>query len=74
MATLYALYASHIATLLWSLSEQNGLGSDRRSIIVGIALKQVQQGQNDSRVLNDEVKGTFRAVMKMIIDLQKSIV
>ena len=70
-ATLHALFASHIATLLWSLSEQNRFGGDRRSIIVGIALKQSQQAQNEGG-LSEEAKSTFKAVMRMIVDSQKS--
>lgn len=70
-ATLNSLYATHIATLLWTLMERNRI-ENRRDIVVGLALKPFTQGQ-DSTILSEETKETFREVIKMIVDSQSNM-
>lgn len=62
-STLYALYASHIATLVWS-SERN---ESRRNVIVGLALKELNSDKI-STALSEEERTTFRGVSKMVLD------
>lgn len=45
---------------------------NRRDIVVGLALKSFTQGQ-DSTILSEETKETFRAVIKMIVDSQSNM-
>ncbi|KAH8120278.1 hypothetical protein DFH11DRAFT_48603 [Phellopilus nigrolimitatus] len=58
LATLHSLYASHISTLLWTLTAEDG--GERRSVVVGLALK---------RTHVDDGSHTFKGVMKMIVEL-----
>ena len=62
-STLYALYASHIATLVWS-SERS---ESRRNVIVGLALRDLGSDKN-STTLSEEERVTFKGVSKMILD------
>ncbi|PPQ87984.1 hypothetical protein CVT25_001063 [Psilocybe cyanescens] len=67
LQTLHSLYASQIATIVWTEEAQIGLESLRRSIVVGLALYPLQEG--------DEGRGereVFEGVMHMVYDLLRS--
>lgn len=67
LQTLYALYASQVATIIW-IAEAGGLTDERRrSVIVGLALKKPEEGQGLSEVERE----TFHQVMDMVENLVK---
>ena len=57
MDNLHRLYASQIATLLWT----HGLPEDRRNVVLGIALRRAEKDQGE--------RETFMGVMRMILEL-----
>lgn len=69
IATLHSLYASHIATLLWTMASQRGDGGDRRNIVVGLALKRSQEYQGEDARLSAGEQTTFKGVVEMIVEL-----
>ena len=66
--TLHSLYASQIATLVWTLEEANILESERRAVIVGIALSKAA-GVTESTELSAQDRSVFRGVMDMVREL-----
>ena len=62
--TLYSLYASQIATIIWRHESQRGLESCRRSVIVGLALSKL-----DSQGEIPVEREIFEGVMSMLHDL-----
>jgi proteasome assembly chaperone 3 len=62
--TLYALYVSQIATIIWRHESQRGLESCRRSVVVGLALSKF-----DSQGEMQAERETFEGVMNMLHDL-----
>lgn len=65
LQTLYSLYASQIATIVWTEEAQHGLDGQRRSVVVGLALYR-HEGDGDGE------REVFEGVMSMIYDLLKS--
>ena len=64
--TLHSLYASQIATLIWTAEAAGALESGRRGVIVGIALqKSPEQGSTEHE------QKVFLGVMGMITELLK---
>ncbi|KAF8910992.1 hypothetical protein CPB84DRAFT_1763076 [Gymnopilus junonius] len=62
LQTLYSLYASQIATIVWTEEAQHGLDGQRRSVVVGLALnKNERDGGGETEV--------FESVMSMLHDL-----
>ena len=69
LRTLYALYASQVATIIWT-AEAGGLTEEhRRNVIVGLALKKT--GEEEDRGLSEVERGTFHQVMGMVGELVK---
>lgn len=69
MGTLYSLYATHIATLLWTLNApQVTNDDDRRNVVVGIALKKSQDASDDDAGLSIEEQTTYKGLMQMIVE------
>ncbi|KAI1794606.1 hypothetical protein LXA43DRAFT_883499 [Ganoderma leucocontextum] len=66
--TLHSLYASQIATLVWTMEEASVLEADRRAVIVGIALAK-SSGPSDSSELNPHDRTVFYGVMEMVREL-----
>lgn len=66
--TLHALYASQIATLVWTMEETSVLEADRRAVIIGIALAK-SSGPSDSSELSSHDRVTFHGVMEMVREL-----
>lgn len=67
LRTLYALYASQVATIIW-IAEAGGLMDERRrSVILGLALK--KSGREEVQGLSEAEKETFHKVMGMVKDL-----
>ncbi|KAI0054152.1 hypothetical protein FA95DRAFT_1579190 [Auriscalpium vulgare] len=60
---LHSLYASQIATLVWTAEAEGLLTSSRPGVIVGLALKRPLDGQSDGTAVDAE---TFHGVMKMV--------
>ena len=66
LRTLYALYASQIATIIW-IAEAGGLMDvRRRSVILGLALK---KSGGEDQGLSEAERETFQQVMGMVRDL-----
>ncbi|KAI0797993.1 hypothetical protein C8Q75DRAFT_801895 [Abortiporus biennis] len=68
--TLQSLYASQVATLVWTSEAEGSLEAERKSVIVGIALRpsgDVGEGGH----LNPHEKATFYGVMEVVRDLLK---
>ncbi|KAL4077094.1 hypothetical protein V8B97DRAFT_1939591, partial [Scleroderma yunnanense] len=64
LQTLHSLYAAQTATLVW-LTED--VGSDRRSIIVGIALRKFSAATVDE--LNEQERRMFRGTMRTLMSM-----
>ena len=68
LRTLYALYASQVATIIW-IEEGGGLADERRrSVVLGIALK---KSGGEDHGLSEAERETFHQVMGMVKDLVK---
>ncbi|KAI0362402.1 hypothetical protein OH77DRAFT_49873 [Trametes cingulata] len=63
--TLHSLYASQIATLVWTLEEANVLETDRRPVVVGVALAKSPE-PSESSELSAHDRAVFRGVMDMV--------
>ena len=66
--TLHSLYASQIATLVWTMEEASVLESDRRAVVVGIALAKTA-ALPDSSELSPHDRTVFYGVMEMVREL-----
>ena len=65
MQSLYSLYASQIATIVWLAESEGLLGVSHRGVIVGIALKKRSGGPG---VIAEDTE-TFRSVMDMVYEV-----
>lgn len=63
--TLYSLYVSQIATIIWKHESQRGLESCRRSVVVGLALSKLDSPEGEIRAERE----VFEGVMSMLYDL-----
>lgn len=68
LQTLHSLYASQIATIVWTEEALIGLESLRRSVVIGLALYQSQEGDEG---LQGE-REVFEGVMSMVYDLLRT--
>ena len=69
LRTLYTLYASQVATMIW-VAEASGAMDERRcSVILGLALK--KSGGEEDQGLSEAERETFHQVMGMVGDLVK---
>ncbi|KAI0372919.1 hypothetical protein BV20DRAFT_1014125 [Pilatotrama ljubarskyi] len=66
--TLHSLYASQIATLVWTLEEASVLEVDRRPVVVGVALAKSTE-PSESSELSAHDRTVFRGVMDMVREL-----
>lgn len=66
--TLHNLYASQIATLVWTLEGASVLEADRRAVVVGIALAKALDPANSSE-LTPHDRAMFYGVMNMVRDV-----
>ncbi|KAI0671642.1 hypothetical protein C8Q78DRAFT_972793 [Trametes maxima] len=66
--TLHSLFASQIATLVWTLEEASVLETDRRAVVVGIALAKPPQPPQSSE-LSAHDRTVFRGVMDIVREL-----
>ncbi|OAX41976.1 hypothetical protein K503DRAFT_734628 [Rhizopogon vinicolor AM-OR11-026] len=57
LQTLHSLYAAQIATIIWVEEAKRSLGIERRSVVVGIALR---KGRDE---LDADERNTFHGVM-----------
>lgn len=70
LRTLHALYASQIATVIWTIEAEGLIDVNRRSVIVGLALKK-SEAESEGDPTNAE-RETFHGVMGMVKELIKS--
>jgi len=68
LQSLHSLYAAQIATLVWLAEDQALVGSNRRSIIVGIALQKVT---DEGDGLNERERRMFHGIMKAVMGVLK---
>ena len=66
LQTLYSLYASQIATIVWT-TDTGSFEAEKRDIVVGLALK--KQDEADNASLNGREKEIFVGVMDMVREL-----
>ncbi|KAI0810970.1 hypothetical protein BC629DRAFT_1589711 [Irpex lacteus] len=64
--TLHSLYASQIATLIWTAEAAGALDSGRRGVIVGIALQKSPEEES-----TQHEQKVFVGVMRMVTELLK---
>ncbi|KAL5534277.1 hypothetical protein ACEPAG_739 [Sanghuangporus baumii] len=69
LTTLHSLYASHIATLVWTMTAQSEETGKRRDVIVGLAFKNSQDVSAHDTGLSSGEQTTFKGVMSMIVAL-----
>ncbi|KAK7467225.1 hypothetical protein VKT23_004283 [Stygiomarasmius scandens] len=65
--TLHNLYASQIATIIWTAEAASPLQVSRKNVIVGIALRKTTTTEQSG--LNEEERNTFSRVMSMIQEM-----
>ncbi|KAF5330922.1 hypothetical protein D9619_005435 [Psilocybe cf. subviscida] len=70
MQTLHSLYASQIATIIWTEGSQHGLESSRKSVVVGLALAKTPDSEAGST--GQVERDLFEGVMRMVYDLLRS--
>lgn len=68
LQTLHSLYASQIATLVWTSEEEGQLEGERRAVVVGIALRKPAT-QNGGVGFDEHEKAVFHGVMDMVREL-----
>ncbi len=66
-ATLYSLYVSQIATIVWAHTRDL---ADRRPVIVGLALKKAADIADEQ--LREMERNTFTGVMRIVSVLSES--
>ena len=66
MHTLHSLYASQIATVIWTEEVQEFLEAERRPIVVGLALR---KSEAEGLGLTDHERKVFYGVMGMVREL-----
>ncbi|KAF9454557.1 hypothetical protein P691DRAFT_770452 [Macrolepiota fuliginosa MF-IS2] len=64
--TLRSLYISQIATLVWMSESSSALDLGRKSVIVGLALKQGEDGENG---LSKSERSVFHGIMALVQDM-----
>jgi proteasome assembly chaperone 3 len=67
MHTLYSLYASQIATIIWTVENEGRLDVPRRSVIVGLALR--KSDEVGGMGLTERERSIFQGVMDMLYEL-----
>lgn len=71
MQTLHSLFASQIATIIWTAESDGSLEINRRNVVVGLALRKSESSSGDG--LNQQERDLFVGVMDMLRDtLSKS--
>ncbi|KAJ7235442.1 hypothetical protein B0H12DRAFT_146123 [Mycena haematopus] len=71
LQTLHCLYASQIATLLWTAGLSNPLEVSRKPVIVGIALR--KSDSTDDHDLTGNERSVFTGVMAMVQELLAAV-
>ena len=66
--TLHSLYASQIATLVWTMEEASVLEADRRPVVIGIALAKPSDSSESSE-LSRRDQEVFYGVMESVREL-----
>jgi len=69
LRTLYALYASQVATIVWIAEAGGSMDGRRRSVILGLALK--KSGGEEDQGVSEAERETFHQVMDVVGDLVK---
>ncbi|KII88402.1 hypothetical protein PLICRDRAFT_175996 [Plicaturopsis crispa FD-325 SS-3] len=67
MQTLHSLYASQIATIVWTAESQGPLEVDRKAVVVGVALRKSEG--DESGGLSESERDVFLGVMSMLNEL-----
>ena len=67
--TLHSIYASSVATLVWTYEAEGSLGGDRRAVIVGIALQKSSDTAGSAATLTEHERKVFFGVMEVLQEL-----
>lgn len=71
LRTLHALYASQIATILWTAETEGLMDTGRRSVIVGLALR--KSDTEGSEGLTEAERESFHGIMGMVTELTRRV-
>ncbi|RDB21439.1 hypothetical protein Hypma_011672 [Hypsizygus marmoreus] len=67
MQTLFSLYASQIATIVWVQQSTHSLTPSRRSVVVGLALRKSEETEDGG--ITEREKTVFEGVMSMLYEV-----
>lgn len=67
LRTLQSLYATQVATCIWSAEADRLLDGDRRTVVVGVALRKSSDAEDLG--LSEHEKKVFYGVMEMVNEL-----
>ena len=65
--TLHSLYASSVATLVWTHEAARTLGAERRAVVIGIALRKGDEASGGE--LSEHERKVFFGVMERLREL-----
>jgi len=67
LQTLHSLYVTQIATLVWISEPETAMGSGRKGVVVGLALKKQEVGEG----LSENERDVFYGIMSLVQDMLK---
>ncbi|KAL1676985.1 hypothetical protein EV122DRAFT_215118 [Schizophyllum commune] len=69
--TLHYLYASQIATIVWTAEGGGALAGPRRDVIIGLALRKSAPSPDDEGSLSEAERETYNATMLLLQEILK---
>ncbi|KAL1694642.1 hypothetical protein GGG16DRAFT_122346 [Schizophyllum commune] len=69
--TLHYLYASQIATIVWTAEGGGALAGTRRDVIIGLALRKSAPSPDDEGSLSAAERETYNAIMLLLQEILK---
>lgn len=69
--TLHYLYASQIATIVWTAEGGGALAGPRRDVIIGLALRKSAPSPDDEGSLSEAERETYNAIMLLLQEILK---
>jgi len=67
LQTLHSLYVTQIATLVWISEPETTTGSGKKGVVVGLALKEQEVGEE----LSENERDVFHGIMSLVRDMLK---
>ncbi|KAL1761736.1 hypothetical protein FB107DRAFT_200506 [Schizophyllum commune] len=69
--TLHHLYASQIATIVWTAEGGRALAGPRRDVIIGLAPRKSAPAPDDDDSLSEAERETYNAIMLLLQEILK---